>query len=245
MTYDAAGQTPTPSASPDKIFAQLRRGRWFGGLPESLAHALFGAAELAECAPGMLYGADAPAQGLFALVDGTVHFDKRDQSGRRVLLHVAPPGYWFGEIASASGAGTAVNVHAFTSIKVLQIAPENVRQLLGVHPDLSGALSRLMAERFAALIELVCAMRRPTALAQIAGRLAVIAEHCKENDSAIDFIVLQMTQGDLADMTGHARQTVNPAIKRLEQEGIIEISHRQIKILDCQGLEAFAFERIA
>ena len=101
-----------------------------------------------------------------------------------------------------------------------------------------------MAERFAALIELVCAMRRPTALAQIAGRLAVIAQHCKENDSAIDFVVLQMTQGDLADMTGHARQTVNPAIKRLEQEGVIEVAHRQITILDSHGLEAFAFERI-
>lgn len=227
-----------------KVYAQLRRGRWFGTLPEPLALALFGAAELAEYAPGTVYASDAPAQGLFALIEGTVHFDKIDQSGRRVLLHVAPPGYWFGEIASASGVGTAVNVHAFTSIKVLRIAPENVHQLLGVQTDLSSALSRLMADRFAALIELVCAMRRPTALAQIAGRLAVIAQHCKASDSAIDFVVLQMTQGDLADMTGHARQTVNPAIKRLEQEGVIEVAHRQITILDSHGLEAFAFERI-
>lgn len=136
-------------------------------------------------------------------------------------------------------------MNAFTPIKVLQILPEEVRRRLDAHAELAGSLNVLMAERFAALIELVCAMRRPTALAQIAGRLAVIAQHSKENDSAIDFVVLQMTQGDLADMTGRARQTVNPAIKRLEQEGIIEISHRQIKILDCQGLEAFAFERIA
>jgi CRP-like cAMP-binding protein len=243
MTYDAAHQTMMPSASRDEVFARLRRARWFGALSEPLAYALFDAGELASCAPGTLYRADEPAQGLFALVDGTVHFDKIDQTGRRVLLHVAPPGYWFGEIASASGARTAVNVYAFTSIKVLRIAPEAVSKLLGVQTELAGALSVLMAERFAALIELVCAMRRPTALAQIAGRLAVIAQHCKASDSATDFVVLQMTQADLADMTGHARQTVNPAIKRLEHEGIIEIAHRQIKIIDTRGLEAFAYER--
>jgi CRP-like cAMP-binding protein len=174
-----------------------------------------------------------------------VHFEKRDKSGRRVLLHVAPPGYWFGEIASAGGVSTAVNVHAFSPIRVLRISPEVVSELLRAHTGLAGALSVLMAERFAALIELVCAMRRPTALAQIAGRLALIAQHCKDSDSAIDFVVLQMTQGDLADMTGHARQTVNPAVKRLEQEGIIEIGHRQITIRDSYGLEAFAYERVS
>ncbi len=232
-----------PDALQEKAFAQLRRGRWFGTLPEPLAHALFSAAELVEYAPGTVYTSDAAAQGLFALIDGTVHFDKTDQSGRRVLLHVAPPGYWFGEIASTSRARTAVNVHAFSPISVLRISPEIVSDLLRVHTALAGALSVLMAERFAALIELVCAMRRPTALAQIAGRLAVIAQHCKDSDSAIDCLVLQMTQGDLADMTGHARQTVNPAIKRLEQDGIIEIAHRQITIRDTHGLEAFAFER--
>ncbi len=244
MTNDAASETPASIAFRDKAFAQLRRGRWFGGLQESLAHALFNAGEITRHAPGMLYGADAPAQGFFALIEGTVHFDKIDQTGRRVLLHVAPPGYWFGEIVSAGRDRTIVNVHAFSALTVLRIPPETVRSLLGAHPELAGAFSLLMAERFSALIELVCAMRRPTALAQIAGRLAVIAQHCKDNDSAIDVVVLQMSQGDLADMTGHARQTVNPAIKRLEQEGVIEIAHRQIRILDRQGLEAFAFERI-
>lgn len=245
MTCNAATHVKIPNTLQDNVFAQLRRGRWFGTLPEPLAHALYSAAELAEYAPGTVYASDAPAQGLFALVEGTVHFDKIDQSGRRVLLHVAPPGYWFGEIASTSRARTAVNVHAFSPITVLRISPESVSDLLRVHPGLAGALSVLMAERFAALIELVCAMRRPTALAQIAGRLAVIAQHCKDSDSAIDFVVLQMTQGDLADMTGHARQTVNPAVKRLEQEGIIEIAHRQITIRDTHGLEAFAYERVS
>jgi len=160
-----------------------------------------------------------------------------------VLLHVASPGFWFGEITSAGQARTAVNVHAFSPITVWRIPPHVVAEILIHHAELANALCALMAERFAALIELVCATRRPSALAQIAGRLVVIEQVCKENDPAIDVVVLQMTQDDLADMTGHVRQTVNSAIKRLEQEGIIEVAHRQIAILDGEALEGFASER--
>jgi CRP-like cAMP-binding protein len=48
-----------------------------------------------------------------------------------------------------------------------------------------------------------------------------------------------MTQNDLADMTGHARQTVNAAVKRLEEEGLINVGHRQIEILDPKALGAY------
>ena len=93
----------------------------------------------------------------------------------------------------------------------------------------SAALSQLMAARFSALIETVCAMRRPTALAQIAGRLALMDEKCKDCDSAVTRSVLQMSQSDLADMTGHARQTINAAVNRLEDEGLIRVGHRQMR----------------
>ena len=107
-------------------------------------------------------------------------------------------------------------------------------------PNLNFQLSQsLMAARFAALIETVCAMRRPTALAQIAGRLALMDEKCKDCDSAVAVSVLQMSQADLADMTGHARQTINAAVSRLENEGLIRVGHRQIEILDSKGLDAY------
>jgi CRP-like cAMP-binding protein len=81
-------------------------------------------------------------------------------------------------------------------------------------------------------------MRRPTALAQIAERLALMDENCKDCDSAVTRSVLQMSQSDLADMTGHARQTVNAAVNKLEDEGLIQVGHRQIEILDSKGLDA-------
>ena len=41
------------------------------------------------------------------------------------------------------------------------------------------------------------------------------------------------------DMTGHARQTINAAVNRLEDEGLIRVGHRQIVILNSKGLDAY------
>jgi CRP-like cAMP-binding protein len=132
-----------------------------------------------------------------------------------------------------------VSARAYTRVQVWRVPVFAVSRILSSEPELFGALSTLMAARFAALIETVCAMRRPSAVAQIAGRLALMDESCKENNSAVRVSVIQMTQNDLADMTGHARQTVNAAVKRLEEEGLINVGHRQIEILDPKALGAY------
>jgi CRP-like cAMP-binding protein len=154
-------------------------------------------------------------------------------------LHVAPPGFWFGEIATGGGERTAVTARCYTRVGVWRVPVFVVSRILSSEPELFSALSQLMATRFSALIDTVCVMRRPTALAQIAGRLALMDEKCKDCDSATTISVLQMSQSDLADMTGHARQTVNAAVNRLEGEGLIRVGHRQIEIIDSTGLDAY------
>ena len=232
--------TPPNGTRGQDHYAQLRRGTWFGALPPSLARALFESGRAEEYGAGeTIYAEELPAQGLFALVEGAVHFEKMDRSGHRVLLHVGAPGFWFGEIAAGGGLRTMVAARAYTGVRVWRVPILVVSRILNSEPELFSALSSLMAARFAALIETVCAMRRPSAVAQIAGRLALMDENCKEGDCAVRVSVLQMTQNDLADMTGHARQTVNAAVKRLEEEGLINVGHRQIEILDPKTLGAY------
>lgn len=230
-----------PNGTPSQdAYTQLRRGAWFGALPPSLATILFESGRAEDYGAGeTIYAEESPAQGLFALIEGAVHFEKLDRSGHRVLLHVGAPGFWFGEIAAGGGLRTMVTARAYTRVHVWRVPVFMVSRILNSEPELFSALSTLMAARFAALIETVCAMRRPSAVAQIAGRLALMDENCKENDSAVRVSVIQMTQNDLADMTGHARQTVNAAVKKLEEEGLINVGHRQIEILSPAALGAY------
>lgn len=230
-----------PSDSEVDTYVQLRRGAWFGSLPPSLSKTLFESGRSENYGAGeVIYPEGSSAQGLFAVVNGAVHFEKLDRAGNRVLLHVSPPGFWFGEIATGGGQQTMVSARCFTHVTVWRVSVLAISKILNSEPELFSALSRLMAARFSALIETVCVMRRPTALAQIAGRLALMAEKCKVCDSAVSTSVIHMSQADLADMTGHARQTVNAAVKRLEDDGLIRVGHRQIEILDSKGLDPYS-----
>ena len=81
-----------------------------------------------------------------------------------------------------------VTARCYTRVVVWRVPVFVVSRILSSEPELFSSLSQLMAARFSALIETVCAMRRPTALAQIAGRLALMDEKCKDCDSAVDSI---------------------------------------------------------
>ena len=230
-----------PLATNHDTYVQLRRGGWFGTLPPSLAQELFSAGRSEIYAAGeSIYSEGSPAQGLFGLVEGAVHFEKADHGGQRFLLHVACPGFWFGEIAATGAFRTMVSARAFVPTKAWRIPFTSVSSILSSQPEFFGALSALMAGRFSALIDVVCTMRKPSALAQVAGRLAILDQNCKECDSATAVSVMHMTQSDLADMTGHVRQTVNAAIKHLEQEGLIKVGHRQIEILNSEALASYS-----
>jgi DNA-binding transcriptional regulator LsrR (DeoR family) len=51
-------------------------------------------------------------------------------------------------------------------------------------------------------------------------------------------IVLELTQTDIAALTGLSRQTVNAELHRLEERGLVELAFRQIRIADVERLRA-------
>ena len=70
---------------------------------------------------------------------------------------------------------------------------------------------------------------------RIASRLALLAERAGTTPP----IVIAVTQSDLAEMSAAGRLSVNLVLKRLEEQGIIQIGYRRICILDFDRLLAF------
>jgi CRP-like cAMP-binding protein len=130
---------------------------------------------------------------------------------------------------------------AFVRTKVLHIPAFKVSAILAQSPDGYRALYALVERRLSTLVNSVAGMRRPTAIAQVATRLVSLDRSSKENDHSIGRSVLHMTQSDLADMTGHSRQTINAIVARFQESGFIEVSRRQIIIVDAQALEQYCF----
>jgi CRP/FNR family transcriptional regulator, cyclic AMP receptor protein len=225
-----------------RLFQQFLRGQWFSSLPISLSRALFESGRLAEYRPGQsLFTEGGPSQGLFGVIQGAVHFETIDHCGRRVLFHVAGPGYWCGGISVGSHSPMPMSARAFARTRVLHIPAFKVSAILAHSPEGYRVFCALIERRLSTLVNSVAGMRRPTAIAQVATRLIALDLSAKENDHSIRKAVLHMTQSDLADMTGHSRQTINAIVARFQENGFIEVSRRQIVIVDAQALEKYCF----
>jgi CRP/FNR family cyclic AMP-dependent transcriptional regulator len=223
-------------------FQQFLRGRWFSSLPHALARALFLAGRVVECRAGhSLFLEGAPPQGLYGLIQGAVHFETIDHSGRRVLFHVAGAGYWFGAISLTAQKPMMMSARAFGRVKVLHIPVFKIPNALLHTPEGARALCTLVEMRLSTLLNFVTGMRRPTAIAQVGSRLAALDRNAKENDSSLRLSVLHMTQSDLADMTGHSRQTINAIVARFQQCGFIKVARRQIVITNAAALERYCW----
>jgi CRP/FNR family transcriptional regulator, cyclic AMP receptor protein len=222
-----------------EYFHILRRGVWFGRLPEATADALFSVGTIAEYNPNeMIYSEDVQLPGLLALIEGAVHFEAFDRSGRRILVCSASPGTWFGDITGEPNPYASLTARTFHRASIWHAPASTLRRMLREDPSLAEGLNDLNAGHTRRLIEMMLVTQRPTALAQVAGRLALIDRFHKENDCNLKRAVVHMNQADLADMTGRSRQTVNVIVSQLEKEQLIRIGHRRIEILDPEGLDS-------
>jgi CRP/FNR family cyclic AMP-dependent transcriptional regulator len=230
----------TKESREPEYFATLRRGTWFASLPESIARVLFDAGSVSEYASGQVISSEnGRPDGLSAVLDGTVHIETVDPAGRRVLLHTAPTGSWFGDVTMSHGLHTLLMVRAFRPTYLWRIPVFGLKRVMQNEPNLVDGLATLRTLWRRVLIEMLCIARRPGTLSQVAGRLALIDRLYKQCDMAAQMSVIHMTQSDLADMTGHSRQTINAVVSQLEKERLIRVGHRRIEILESERLENF------
>lgn len=224
----------------NQYFKKLRKGVWFGRLPESLALTVFKIGHVVEYNVNeTIYSEGQPHRALMAIIDGTAHCETFDRDGRRVLICAGGPGAWFGEIAESPLREASLVVRAYRPCKVWNASAVTLKRLLREQPDLVESMNEFNAMRLGLLIEMVCVAQRPTAMAQVAGRLALISRLYRESNPELQTPVIYASQADLADMTGHSRQTINAIVAQLEKDQLIKVGHRRIEILDTGKLDAF------
>ncbi len=223
----------------DLVFSQLRTDTWFGSLPLALAEAMFRAGHLEEYDAGRtIFLEGAPAEGLHGIIDGAVHLERVCISGQRVLIHAASRGAWVGEAATFSPRPLTLTARAVKQTRTWHIPSFAVLRLLDQQPEMLHALGVLMAKHFSMLLDVICMTLRPSTVSQVAGRLILLDRLRNENAKGRSMAEIAITQSDLADMTGHSRQTINAVIRRLAREGLVKVGYQRIEVCDPEALSA-------
>ncbi len=174
---------------------------------------------------------------LMIVLSGTVKGEMADETGRVIKIEDIPAP---GAIASAFIFGNTnrfpVNVVALTEVEILSIDKPDFLKLLKRNDIILVNFLNIISNRSQFLSEKIKFLNFKT----IRGKLAHYIIQKADKDKST--IILDLTHNDLADFFGVARPSVSRALGELEQEGYIEASGKNIRILDKRGLSGLTID---
>lgn len=216
----------------------FRRGAWFGGLETALQCLIVERLTPRSFAKGeTIIREQGPSRGLFALLRGRVGFVRATAGGDEYLVHVAEPLFWFGEMGLLTRR-TVVTTLALAPVRALALPMAAFEEIVAAEPRYYRPFAELALERFAAAYRFVAENHLLPAETRLCTRLADLAEMRAQDAPQAGPITLGLSQEELARVVGLSRQTVNPLLRGLQAEGLIELESRKIRVLDPARLRA-------
>lgn len=235
--------TPAGLGAPrDRYVALIRRGRWFGGLPEAeQALVLASLVERRFTRGQIIQSEGSQGLGLAWLVDGTIRIERQVDEHGPTLMLVGQPGFWFGQAAIVSEDGMWVTVAARTAATVLTLARADYQRLAPRVPAFIRAVEGVLLWRSQLMFRFYAEARALAPALLLRVQLATLAE-IRADDLGVPAtdISLDLTQDELAQLVGMARQQVNPRLKALAGEGLVHLANRRITVVSAAALRGAA-----
>ena len=168
---------------------------------------------------------------LYILKSGRVKISKITEDGREKTLALMQPGEFFGEMAIFDEQPRSATAEVLDEQAVVYtLAKRDFERLIIEHPTIALKIMRDLTRRIRLVNQQVEDLAFKDVHERVASTLKNLAEVEGRPIGSKVLINLKMTHQDLANMVGSSRETVTRALNRLQDEGIISISHQQITI---------------
>lgn len=178
--------------------------------------------------PGVhLYTEGEQAVAAFLVEEGEVEIYRGERARRRIVAH-AGPGSLLGDTAMLGDGRHIASTRAVRPVRGLRFERSRLLPELAVHP---GILLRWLVAALRRMEETqrrVLRLMHKTVLAQVADLL--LEESQRQPD-------VNLSQTTIGLLLGVSRQSVNEALGRLREQGVVETGYRSIKVLDPDGLK--------
>jgi CRP/FNR family transcriptional regulator len=181
----------------------------------------------------VLFEGEASA-GLYVVETGWLKSLKMSTAGREQVVRFIGPGETFNELGALADVPNQVTVVALEPAAVWLVPGGVMHDLLETYPGLARAVIRHLARRVLHLMGLVEDLSLRTVEARVA-RLIL--------DEASGNVMHRRrwaTQTEMAARLGTVPDVLNRALRKLTEDGLIEVERHEIRILAPEGLGARA-----
>lgn len=179
--------------------------------------------------------------GLYVVVSGYVKLYRRSKD-RVQILAILRDGDFFGSECLSDNQLSSSFAETMTPTTIIHIPLNAIQDLLETNPVFRTMVLQMVTDRLRQFAQLV----HDLAFRDVTARLAMLLVNRAESDGimTIDGIRIPrlMTQTELATVIGTSREVVQRTFKKLSQMNLIDVSRKEILILDLSALREIAEE---
>ena len=211
----------------------------FQGLGAEERNELVTRAHIRRFAAGdTIFRMGSPGSSMMAVLSGDVRISISSPEGKELLLAILNPGEVFGEIALLDGKERSADATAMTACSLAVLERRDVLSFLERHPGSWPRIVEVLCERYRENTQHaseVGLMQLPARLAK--ALLRMDAERPGQDARAARS---QLSQRELGNMVGAARESVNKCLNEWQRRGVVRIDGNSIAIIDRPALKELA-----
>ena len=178
-----------------------------------------------------------PSDQIFLLKAGIVKISTAG-SEQDTILALLYPGDIFGELAMIDESPRDHIAEAVEDTVLCALNRDLLLQMVQQSPALGYQITKLMGLRLRRLRTRVEELLYKSAHARIAHTLLDLAADYGVRDDDGILISIRLNQGDLGNLVGLARETVNIVLQDLKQRGLVEAGRQSIRLKDPERLRS-------
>lgn len=206
----------------------LKGCQLFAGLGPAELNLLGTVAVKKACLPGeLVFSEGEKAHCLYLVGTGAVKVYKLSPEGKEQIIKVFRPGEVFAEAAMFSGTAYPAYAEILEPSDILYLARKDLLHLLRQEPELGMKMMGTLAGRLRHMVGVI----EDLSLKEVDQR---VAGYLLERQACLDCeqFNLDITKAALAQVLGTVPETLSRAIRKLEQQRIIAVNGRNIRLLD-------------
>lgn len=187
----------------------------------------------------LIFSKQQSGSSLFIVVAGGVKIYAVSRTGRTKTFAFLKRGDFFGEMALLNGKIRSASAQAMRDTELLMLHKRDFRRLLQSESHLTLKVLRTLSERLRRANQEIESLTFQNVLGRVIGVLLDLSRrHGKKTAQGV-LIRLEMTQQELADLTGTARELITRALGTLRKTGCIENQDNHLLIRDPNKMRSF------
>lgn len=173
---------------------------------------------------------------VFILKRGRVRITQFGPEGQEHTLAILGPGSIFGEMSLAGEKKRRTRAETLKESFICAASKEHFLDFLRDHPEINFRITKMFGDRRREIESKVEKLIFQDASGQLAWVLLDLFEKFSENGGESGAPKITFSHEDLAELVGLTRPTVTNLLNNFQEEGLVEIGHRQLILKDEIGL---------